>query len=98
MNDNDTDHIVIRSHEGLWATKELARFLGCSERHVMRLRQEGLPTIRIGAMVRYVPERVMAWLDWRGGRATQLGDVVATGNEDNAQCAEADLFREFPPE
>jgi len=30
-------------------------------------------------------------------RANQLTDVAATGDEDNAECAAADLFREFPP-
>ena len=30
-------------------------------------------------------------------RASQLADVAATGNEDAAECAAADLFREFAP-
>lgn len=30
-------------------------------------------------------------------RANQLADIAATGDEDNAECAAADLFREFPP-
>ena len=30
-------------------------------------------------------------------RANQLADIAATGDEDNAECAAADLFREYPP-
>ncbi len=30
-------------------------------------------------------------------RARQLADITATGDEDNAECAAADKFREFPP-
>ena len=30
-------------------------------------------------------------------RASQLADIAATGDDDNAECAAADLFREFPP-
>ena len=30
-------------------------------------------------------------------RARQLADVAATGSEDAAECAAADLFREFAP-
>lgn len=30
-------------------------------------------------------------------RARQLADIAATGDEDSAECAAADLFREFTP-
>lgn len=30
-------------------------------------------------------------------RANQLADIAATGDDDNAECAAADLFREFHP-
>ena len=81
----------------LWTTKDLAKFLGCSGRQIPRLREEGLPAVRVGALVRFIPSRVMAWLDSRDGRARQLADIAANGNDDNAACAAADLFREFPP-
>lgn len=29
-------------------------------------------------------------------RARQLADIAASGDEDNAECAVADLSREFP--
>lgn len=89
----------------LWTTEELARFMGCSTRHVFNLRKRGLPHFRIGDMVRFVPSRVIAWLevfDTRvmhdppdAERANQLADIAASGDEDNAECAAADLAREF---
>lgn len=84
----------------LWTTKVLAKFLGCSERQIPRLRAEGMPAIRVGELVRFNPSRVIDWLDSRDNRtsrAQQLADIAATGDEDNAECAAADLFREFPP-
>jgi len=90
----------------LWSSNEVARFLGCSSRHVYNLRKEGLPHYRIGDMVRFSPGKVMAWLEARHSsvhrpdfdeRAQQLADITATGDDDNVECAAADLFREFPP-
>jgi hypothetical protein len=81
----------------LWTTKILAKFLGCSERQIPRLREEGLPAVRVGGLIRFIPARVMAWVDSRDERSRQLTDIAATGDEDNSQCAAADLFREFPP-
>lgn len=81
----------------LWTTKDLAQFLRCSERQIPRLRDEGMPSIRIGGLVRFVPSRVMAWLESRDQRARQLADVATSGDEDAAACAAADLFREFTP-
>jgi len=86
----------------LWATRDVAKFLGCSERQIPRLREEGLPTVRVGGLVRFVPSRVMEWLDRRDhgipveNRAHMLADISATGDDDNAECATADLAREFP--
>lgn len=92
--------------DGLWTTEELAQFLDCSQRHVFNLRKRGLPHFRIGDMVRFVPSRVMAWLercDTRvmrdspdAERARQLADIAVSGDEDNAEAAAADLAREFP--
>jgi hypothetical protein len=39
----------------------------------------------------------MAWLDSREERARQLADIIASVDDDNAECAAADNFREFPP-
>jgi phage terminase Nu1 subunit (DNA packaging protein) len=92
-----TDIIDSTGTAALWTTRDLARFIGCSERQVARLREEGLPIVRVGGLVRFVPSRVMAWLDSRNERARQLADIAVTGDEDNAACAAADHFREFPP-
>jgi excisionase family DNA binding protein len=90
---------TIPKHESvapLWTTKDLAKILGCSERQIPRLREEGLPAVRVGGLIRFIPSRVMAWLHSRDERAHQLADIVASSDEDNAECAAADLFREFP--
>lgn len=49
----------------LWTTKDLAKFLGCSERQIPRLRDEGMPTVMVGSLVRFLPGRVVAWLEQR---------------------------------
>lgn len=49
----------------LWTTHELAKFLKCSERQISRLRDEGMPTLMIGALVRFSKTRVMEWLEGR---------------------------------
>jgi hypothetical protein len=86
----------------LWSTKDLATFLGCSERQIPRLRDEGLPAVRIRGLIRFIPSRVMLWLAGRedqvasDARASQLADIATSGDEDAAEIAAADLAREFP--
>lgn len=102
-----TEIIDRESVAPLWTTKDLARFLSCSERQVPRLREDGLPAVRVGGLIRFVPSQVMAWLlecDTHvttngpdAGRARELADITATGDDDNVECAAADLFHEFPP-
>ena len=91
------------SVDPLWTTGDVARFLRCSKRQIPRLREEGLPSIRIGGLVRFVPDQVKSWLGLQDShtasdeRARQLSDI-ANENEDNAaECAAADLAREFHP-
>jgi excisionase family DNA binding protein len=91
----------------LWTTKDVAKFLGCSQRQIPRLRDEGLPAVRMGGLIRFIPSRVMVWLSEcdthvttngsDDGRARQLVDIAASGDDDNSECAAGDLFREFPP-
>ncbi len=84
----------------LLTSSQLARFLGCSQRHVFNLRKRGMPAYRIGEIVRFDLDQVRRWLDSNGeaapanGRFQQLGDVAATGDDDNAECAAADLAHE----
>lgn len=90
----------------LWNTAELAGFLRCSERHIYNLRRRGLPSLQVGGLTRFEPEAVRRWLSEFGSQDTldprtadrvhQLTDIAASGDEDNAECAAADLAREFP--
>ena len=92
--------------QSLWDTSDVARFLGCSDRQIYALRKRGLPSMQVGGLVRFRQAEVTAWLeryDARGTatsgddlRARQLADIAVTGDEDNAECAAADLSREFP--
>ena len=97
-----TSSISSQPESSLWNTADVAQFLGCSERQVYVLRTQGLPSIHIGGMVRFDPGHVRQWIE-RGGRTSsedertrQLADIASSGDDDNAQCAAADLAREFP--
>ena len=79
----------------LWTTADVSHFLGCSERQVYALRHEGLPSLRIGGLVRFDPERVREWLGC-ATREQQLRDITTSGNEGAADCAASDAFKEFP--
>ena len=91
-----TDSVNPPETMALWATRDLASFIGCSERQVARLRVEGLPAVRVGGLVRFIPSKVMSWLECRDERARQLADIAANDDADNSECAAADLVREFP--
>ena len=90
------------SLEVLWSTPDVARYLRCSERQVFTLRQQGLPAILVGGMVRFIPAKVRAWLSGEDRpqpgdeRARQLSDLTNDNDADAGECAAADLSREFP--
>ncbi len=46
----------------LWTARDVARYARCSLRQVGYLREEGLPFVRIGRLVRFDPPQVTAWL------------------------------------
>jgi excisionase family DNA binding protein len=99
--DTTTSNATGQEHPGsLLTSSQLARFLGCSDRHVFNLRKRGMPAYRIGEIVRFDLDQVRRWLDSNGeaapanGRLQQLADVAATGDGDNAECAAADLAHE----
>jgi len=92
---NKTEPLRTSQIPVLWTTADVSHFLGCSERQVYALRHEGLPSLRIGGLVRFDPERVREWLGCPT-REQQLRDISATGNDDNAECAASDAFKEFP--
>ena len=49
--------------ERLWNLRDVARYLGCTPRHVQNLVSCGLPHIRLGRLVRFDPEEVAAYLN-----------------------------------
>lgn len=51
--------------EEIFTKEELAKFLKTTIRTVDRLRTEGMPFFRIGNMVRFNKEKVLAWLEER---------------------------------
>jgi len=86
--------------DGLWDSARLSVYLGCSQRHLFNLRKRGLPSYRVGDMVRFDILQVTNWLNSGGinsadERQRQLADLATDGN-DNAECAAADLGKEFP--
>ena len=91
------------AEETLWSTSDLSKFLRCSERQVFNLRQLGLPAVQVGGLIRFIPSRVREWLDRRDlghdssdERSGQLADIGAENNEDAAEIAASDAFKEFP--
>ena len=100
---NQSSKASTGSHEHtdcLLTSCQLARFLGCSERHIFNLRKRGMPAYRIGEIVRVDLDQGRQWLDSNGetapanARLQQLTDVAVSGDDDNAECASADLARE----
>ncbi len=92
------------SENTLWYTADVSKFLRCSERQVFALRQQGLPALHIGGMVRFDPARVRAWLSEKDERIPscerhrQLADLTNENDDDAAECAAADLHHEFHAE
>lgn len=96
---NESSKASAEHPDCLLTSCQLARFLGCSERHIFNQRKRGMPAYRIGEIVRFDLDQVRQWLDSNGeaapanARLQQLTDVAASG-DDNAECASADLARE----
>lgn len=88
------------SQEILWSTPDVAKFLRCSERQVYSLRQQGLPAIQVGGMVRFDPAKVRAWLSEKDyyspsdERGRQLSNIAETGDEDNSEVCCDELERQ----
>lgn len=55
-------HIEQETLPVMWTAREVARCARCSVRHVGQLRRMGLPCLKIGHMVRFEPQQVLAWL------------------------------------
>ena len=73
-----TESIRSKPEDPLWTSADVARFLGCSERQVYVLRNQGLPSIHVASMVRFDPVQVRAWLK-RGTSAVAATDERVHG-------------------
>ncbi len=49
--------------ETLWTVADVARFFGCTERHVINLQANGLPHFYLGRLVRFDPAEVREYLN-----------------------------------
>ena len=53
----------------LMTTKDLAEYLQCSRRHIERMRKRGMPDKKVGGLLRFSEEEVLAWIDYeRSGK------------------------------
>jgi hypothetical protein len=63
------------------------------------MRKAGLPSIKVGHLVRFEEAAVRAWLAEHNGspdgRSAQLSQLASDGG-DAAECAASDSFKEFP--
>ncbi len=60
---NLSDGHLQGTYVGLWTVRELAEFLGMSERWVHeRTRRDEIPCHRLGTALRFDPNEVQAWL------------------------------------
>ena len=50
------------SVEALWTVDDVARFFGCTSRHVINLQANGLPHFYLGRLVRFDPAEVREYL------------------------------------
>ncbi len=48
--------------EALWTVEDVARFFGCTARHVVNLQANGLPHFYLGRLVRFDPAEVREYL------------------------------------
>lgn len=48
--------------EPLWDDEKCREYLGVSPTTLWRLRHKGLPYVRVGSEIRYIPASVQAWV------------------------------------
>lgn len=52
-----------------WSESHTAEVIGCSPRHLFKLRKAGLiPYVMVGSLVRYEPEAVRQWIKAGGAK------------------------------
>jgi excisionase family DNA binding protein len=97
---NSTPHRFPPAVTPLWTTNDIARFLRITERGVYEMRKSGLPSIKVGHLVRFEEAAVRAWLEKNSfnapdDRSAQLAHIAAQ-DDDASECAASDAFKEFP--
>lgn len=96
---NSTPHRFPPAVTPLWTTADLSRYLRITERGIYEMRKAGLPSIKVGHLVRFEEAAVRAWLAEHNGstddRSAQLAQLASDGG-DAAECAASDSFKEFP--
>jgi hypothetical protein len=71
LNDTDSD---------LWTSERVAQYLHVSLKSVFNLRKQGLPFVKVGGAVRFVPHEVKDYLLTNRGLAThRLRQIVRKG-------------------
>ncbi len=65
--------------EGLLTIEGLAAALHCTVRHIDNLRRQGLPSIRVGRLVRFELRQVLDFLAKHGG--TRPSEATSTAQE-----------------
>lgn len=63
--------------EGLLTVEGLAAALHCTVRHIDNLRRQGLPSIRVGRLVRFELRQVLDFLAAHGGTRPSENDPTA---------------------
>ena len=54
---------IIEKRESAWSASDLAKLLGCSDKHIYSLAKSGrMPHLRIGGVIRFDPGATAAWL------------------------------------
>ena len=49
--------------EDLWTTPEVAKFLHVSTKTIYELRMKGLPYLKLGGAVRFIPQEIRQYLE-----------------------------------
>jgi len=59
---SDPDVVRPQDFEDLWTTKRVGKFLHVSVKTVSELRKKGLPFVKLGGAVRFVPSEIRDYL------------------------------------
>jgi excisionase family DNA binding protein len=72
------------SDDQLWTSEQVAKYLHVSSKTIFNLRKNGLPYIKLGGAVRFVPEEVKDYLDINRGLARHRSrQIIREGENRN---------------